>query len=84
MTAWDNIIYSFSHLMNNFDLELELEQRMRDAATRAANSRGPGGPTWDPFAPRRSHPVEDPLGPLHRESSIGNAPALVPGPLPRL
>ena len=32
------------------------------------------------------HPVEDHLDPLHnyRESAIGNAPALVPGPLARL
>ena len=44
---------------------------------RAANSRGPGGPTWDPLAPRRG-----PLGPSpDRESPIDNAPALVPGTL---
>ena len=46
---------------------------------RAANSRGPRGPTGPLRTPSRT------LGPSpYRESSIGNAPALVPGPLARL
>ena len=46
--------------------------------TRAANARGPRGSHRTP-----SHPIEGPLDPL-QDSAIGNAPALVPGPLARL
>jgi hypothetical protein len=47
---------------------------------RAANPRGPGGSHRTP-----SDSVEDPLGlSSDRESVIGNAPTLVPGPLARL
>jgi hypothetical protein len=50
---------------------------------RAANSRGPGGRTG-PLV-RTSPGIDDPLDPLQiGQSSIENAPALVPGLLARL
>jgi hypothetical protein len=55
------------------------EQLPRSVRVRTANSRGPGGPTG-PLAPHRR-----PLGSSpDMESAIGNAFALVSGPLARL
>jgi hypothetical protein len=54
------------------DEVVEQEPEEDEWDCRAANSSGPGGPTG-------------PLGPSSdRESAIGKAPALVPGPLARL
>jgi hypothetical protein len=59
------------------ELERDLIQAERDdVLTGAANARGPRGVPRDAFAPPRG-----PLGPSpDRESGIGNAPALAPGP----
>ena len=51
----------------------------RPVGRRAANSRGPGGPT----GPLRT-PSMTPWILSRRDSAIRNAPALVPGPLARL
>ena len=68
-------------LSENCKLELKFARQtgvpIVPVMIRAANPRGPTGPPW--------HPVEDPLGSSpDTESAIGNAAALVPGPLARL
>ena len=53
---------------------------LREAVAARRRAKGSRGFPQDPFAPRRGPFVPSP----DRENSMGNAPALVPGPLARL